>query len=34
MVRVAFGACENHHWRLCFVWKTDGLNEVEIVDYH
>jgi proteic killer suppression protein len=24
----------NDQWRLCFVWKTDGPHEVEIVDYH
>lgn len=23
----------NDQWRLCFVWKTDGPHEVEIVDY-
>ena len=21
-------------WRLCFVWKKDGIFDVEIVDYH
>lgn len=24
----------NQQWRLCFVWSTDGPNDVEIVDYH
>jgi len=24
----------NDHWRICFVWKTDGAHRVEIVDYH
>ena len=24
----------NDQWRLCFVWKTDGVYDVEIVDYH
>ena len=24
----------NEQWRLCFVWKSDGPHEVEIVDYH
>ena len=24
----------NDQWRLCFVWKADGVHEVEIVDYH
>jgi len=24
----------NQQWRLCFVWKNDGVYEVEIVDYH
>jgi proteic killer suppression protein len=24
----------NDQWRLCFVWKEDGIHEVEIVDYH
>jgi len=24
----------NDQWRLCFVWKSDGAHQVEIVDYH
>lgn len=24
----------NDQWRLCFVWKPDGVHDVEIVDYH
>jgi proteic killer suppression protein len=24
----------NDQWRVCFVWKSDGAHEVEIVDYH
>jgi toxin HigB-1 len=24
----------NDQWRLCFVWRTDGAHDVEIVDYH
>lgn len=24
----------NEQWRVCFVWKTDGAHDVEIVDYH
>jgi len=24
----------NLHWRVCFVWQTDGAHNVEIVDYH
>ncbi len=24
----------NDQWRICFVWKSDGAHEVEIVDYH
>ena len=24
----------NEKWRLCFVWKADGVHDVEIVDYH
>lgn len=24
----------NDQWRVCFVWKTDGPYDVEIVDYH
>jgi toxin HigB-1 len=24
----------NDQWRICFVWKDDGAEEVEIVDYH
>lgn len=24
----------NQQWRLCFVWKDGGAQDVEIVDYH
>jgi toxin HigB-1 len=24
----------NDQWRLCFVWRADGVHDVEIVDYH
>jgi proteic killer suppression protein len=24
----------NDQWRICFVWKDDGAENVEIVDYH
>lgn len=24
----------NNQWRVCFVWKGDGVYNVEIVDYH
>ncbi|HEX2255098.1 MAG TPA: type II toxin-antitoxin system RelE/ParE family toxin [Afifellaceae bacterium] len=24
----------NNQWRICFVWREDGANDVEIVDYH
>lgn len=24
----------NEQWRICFVWRSDGAHEVEIVDYH
>ncbi len=24
----------NNQWRICFEWRTDGVYEVEIVDYH
>ena len=24
----------NDQWRVCFVWKDDGVLDVEIVDYH
>lgn len=24
----------NDQWRLCFVWKDGGAEDVEIVDYH
>ena len=24
----------NDQWRLCFVWKEDGVHDVAIVDYH
>ena len=24
----------NDQWRVCFVWKSDGAHQVEIVNYH
>jgi toxin HigB-1 len=24
----------NDQWRICFVWRGDGPEDVEIVDYH
>lgn len=24
----------NDQWRICFVWREGGAEEVEIVDYH
>lgn len=24
----------NAQWRICFVWTSAGVEEVEIVDYH
>jgi proteic killer suppression protein len=24
----------NDQWRICFVWKDDNAQHVEIVDYH
>jgi len=24
----------NDQWRLCFLWRDGGADEVEIVDYH
>jgi len=24
----------NDQWRICFSWKSDGANDVEIIDYH
>ena len=24
----------NEQWWVCFVWKSDGAYQVEIVDYH
>ncbi len=24
----------NDQWRICFVWRADGVYDVEIVDYH
>jgi len=24
----------NDQWRICFTWKDDGPQDVEIVDYH
>lgn len=24
----------NNQWRICFVWRDGGAEQVEIVDYH
>ena len=24
----------NDQWRVCFIWRSDGVFDVEIVDYH
>jgi len=24
----------NRQWRICFEWHSDGVHQVEIVDYH
>ena len=24
----------NDQWRICFRWRSDGVYDVEIVDYH
>jgi len=24
----------NDRWRICFVWKDGGAEDVEVVDYH
>jgi proteic killer suppression protein len=24
----------NDQWRICFVWRASGAEDVEIVDYH
>ncbi len=24
----------NEQWRICFKWASDGVRDVEIVDYH
>ncbi|MDD0859006.1 hypothetical protein NHF46_17270 [Arthrobacter alpinus] len=24
----------NSQWRLCFVWREGGAEDVELVDYH
>ena len=24
----------NEQWRICFVWRDGGADQVEIVDYH
>lgn len=24
----------NDQWRICFIWRSDGAHDVEIVDYH
>ncbi|WP_169251958.1 type II toxin-antitoxin system RelE/ParE family toxin [Brevibacterium sp. 'Marine'] len=26
--------CVNAQWRLCFVWREGGADDVELVDYH
>lgn len=26
--------CVNAQWRLCFVWREGGADNVELVDYH
>jgi len=26
--------CVGDQWRICFRWETDGIYDVEIVDYH
>jgi len=23
----------NDQWRICFIWREDGIHQVEIVDY-
>jgi len=24
----------NDQWRICFIWREDGVHQVEIIDYH
>ena len=24
----------NQQWRICFIWHGDGIQNVEITDYH
>ncbi|RJQ65417.1 MAG: type II toxin-antitoxin system RelE/ParE family toxin [Desulfobacteraceae bacterium] len=24
----------NKQWRICFIWREDGVHQVEITDYH
>jgi proteic killer suppression protein len=24
----------NDQWRICFIWRNNGVYDVEIVDYH
>jgi proteic killer suppression protein len=24
----------NNQWRICFIWRDGGAEQVEIVDYH
>ena len=24
----------NNQWQICFIWRVEGVYEVEIVDYH
>ncbi|WP_321162803.1 hypothetical protein [Paeniglutamicibacter gangotriensis] len=24
----------NAQWRLCFIWREGGADDVELVDYH
>lgn len=24
----------NDQWRICFIWKDEGAEDVELVDYH
>ncbi|WP_344716497.1 type II toxin-antitoxin system RelE/ParE family toxin [Gordonia defluvii] len=26
--------CVNSRWRICFVWREGGAEDVELVDYH
>lgn len=29
-----YSICINDQWRICFVWRDGGAENVEIVDYH